>query len=72
VPRRIRTGSDGAKSVPLGQRRSHFSQLAIQGPVMSVLKLLHGSTQVLERDWHAAKIPQECKLTYLSYLIYIH
>jgi hypothetical protein len=58
VRRRVRSAGDRTKSVPLGQRRADFSQLAVHAPVMTVLKLLDGSAQVLERDGHAAKIPQ--------------
>ena len=69
VRRRVRAAGNRAESVPLGQRRAHLSQLAVHAPVVTVLELLDGSAEVLERDGHDMKLTRQSKLTYLSYLI---
>jgi hypothetical protein len=43
VRRRVRAGGDRSKRVPLGQRRSDFSQLAVHAAVVTVLELLDSS-----------------------------
>jgi hypothetical protein len=54
VRRRIGARADGAKRVPLGQRRADFSKPAVHPTVVAILELFDGSAQFLERDRHAA------------------
>ena len=53
---RVRARGNRAKGIPLRQRGADLSQLAVHDPMVTVLELLDGSAQVLERDGHSTKV----------------